>query len=263
MPIPMNQNELKKILSSLPLGDMRYFDSIGSTNNEALAWATSGAKDLSLVIADEQTAGRGRLDRKWFTPKGTALALSLILRPTAAEKPFLTRVVGLTALAVVDSLRARGLVSQIKWPNDVLLNGHKVAGILVESVWSGEEVDCLVIGIGMNVLKGAVPSAELLLFPATSLEDSLGPDVERENILGDILAGIIALRPHLGSDSFISSWEKVLAFRGEEVQVEQGDGAVLSGKLLGLEPDGSLRLRDDKSASITVRFGDVRLRPRP
>jgi BirA family transcriptional regulator, biotin operon repressor / biotin---[acetyl-CoA-carboxylase] ligase len=258
----MNQNELKKILSSLPLGDMRYFDSIGSTNNEALAWATSGAKDLSLVIADEQTAGRGRLDRKWFTPKGTALALSLILRPTGAEKPFLTRVVGLAALAVADSLRTRGLVSQIKWPNDVLLNGHKVAGILVESVWSGEEVDYLVIGIGMNVLKGAVPAAELLLFPATSLEDSLGPDVEREKVLGDILAGIIALRPHIGSDSFLSSWEKVLAFRGEEVQVEQGDGTVLNGKLLGLEPDGSLRLSDDKSASITVRFGDVRLRPR-
>lgn len=258
----MDQNELKKVLSSLPLGDIRYFDSIGSTNNEALAWGTSGAKDLSLVIANEQTAGRGRLDRKWFTPKGTALALSLILRPTAEEKPYLTRIVGLAALAVADSLRTRGLVSQVKWPNDVLLNGRKVAGILVESVWSGEDVDCLVIGIGVNVLKEAVPSDELLLFPATSLEESLGPAVQREKVLQDILAAMIALRPHLGSDSFISSWEKALAFRGEEVQVEQGDGTLLTGKLLGLEPDGSLRLSDDKSASITVRFGDVRLRPR-
>src|SRR5512138_3606420 len=101
----MNQNELKKALSKLPLGDIRYFDSIGSTNNEALAWATSGAEDLSLVIADEQTAGRGRLDRKWFTPKGTALAFSLILRPTAVEKPYLTRMVGLAALAVADALQ--------------------------------------------------------------------------------------------------------------------------------------------------------------
>src|SRR5512144_3335220 len=103
----MNQNELKKALSKLPLGDVRYFDTIGSTNNEALAWATSGAKDLSLVIADEQTAGRGRLDRKWFTPKGTALAFSLILHPSAQEKPHLTRIVGLAALAVADSLRTR------------------------------------------------------------------------------------------------------------------------------------------------------------
>src|ERR1044071_7260555 len=162
----MNQTELKKALAQLPLGDVRYFDSIGSTNNEALAWAASGVRDLSLVIAEEQTAGRGRLDRKWFTPRGTALAFSLILRPTPEEKPYLTRVVGLAALAVADSLRTRGLVAQIKWPNDVLLNGRKVSGILVESVWSGEEVDCVVTGIGMNVLKDSVPSTELLQFPA-------------------------------------------------------------------------------------------------
>src|SRR5512134_3605246 len=143
----MNQNELKKALAKLPLGDVRYFDSIGSTNNEALAWATSGAKDLSLVIADEQTAGRGRLDRKWLTPKGTALAFSLILCPTAGEKLHLTRIVGLAALAVADALRTRGLAAQIKWPNDVLLNDSKVAGILIESVWSGDEPDCVVIGI--------------------------------------------------------------------------------------------------------------------
>jgi BirA family transcriptional regulator, biotin operon repressor / biotin---[acetyl-CoA-carboxylase] ligase len=258
----MNQNELKKAIAKLPLGDIRYFDSIGSTNNEALAWATSGAKDLSLVIADEQTAGRGRLDRRWFTPKGTALAFSVILRPTAEERLHLTRIVGLAALAVADALRTRGLVSQIKWPNDVLLNGRKVAGILVESVWSGEEVDCLVIGIGMNVLKGAVPSEELLLFPATSLEGSLGPEVEREKVLRDILAGMIALRPHISSDSFIRSWEKALAFRGENVQVEQADSSLLTGRLLGLESDGSLRLSDEAGNSIPVRFGDVRLRPR-
>ena len=257
----MNENDLRKALSKLPLGDVKYFDSIGSTNNEALAWATSGAKDLSLVIADEQTEGRGRLDRKWFTPKGTALAFSLILHPTADEKPYLTRMVGLAALAVVDSLQTRGLVAQIKWPNDVLLNGRKVAGILVESVWSGEEVDCLVIGIGINILKAAIPSAELLQFPATSLEESLGPDVEREKVLQDILAGIIALRPHMGSDSFIASWAKALAFRGEQVQVEEGNGTLITGKVLGLESDGSLRLSDEQSNSITVRFGDVRLRP--
>ncbi|RPJ19271.1 MAG: biotin--[acetyl-CoA-carboxylase] ligase [Chloroflexi bacterium] len=258
----MNQNELKKSLSKLPLGlgDVRYFDSIGSTNSEALAWSAGGAKDLSLVIADEQTAGRGRLDRKWFTPRGTALAFSLILRPSAKEKPHLTRIVGLAALAVADSLRTRGLVAQIKWPNDVLLDGRKVAGILVESVWSGVEVDYVVIGVGLNVLKGAVPSAELLQFPATSLEESLGPGVERGKVLRDILAGILALRPHIGTDSFIAAWEKMLAFRDEQVQVEGGSETPMTGKLLGLESDGSLKLSSEDGKSVTVRFGDVRLR---
>ena len=125
----MNQQEFKKSLSKLRLGDLKYFDSIGSTNDEALAWAANDTPDLSLVVADEQTAGRGRQGRKWFTPKETALACSLLLRPTAEEKPFLTRIVGLAALAVTESLRMRGLNAQIKWPNDVLINNKKVAGI--------------------------------------------------------------------------------------------------------------------------------------
>src|SRR5512147_2453471 len=162
----MNQIELKKALLKLPLGDVRYFDSIGSTNNEALAWAAGGARDMSLVIADEQTAGRGRLDRKWYTPKGTALAFSIVLRPTANERPHLPRLVGLAALAVAVSLRKQGLDARIKWPNDVLIQNHKVCGILIESVWSGEDVDCVVIGIGINILEGSVPPEERLQFPA-------------------------------------------------------------------------------------------------
>src|SRR5690349_13941938 len=141
----MNQNDLKKSLSKLRLGNIKYFDSIGSTNDEALAWAAADAPDLSLIVANEQTAGRGRLDRKWSTPYDTALAFTLLLRPTEQEKPYLTRTVGLAALAVAESLRARALVAEIKWPNDVLIHGRKVCGILTESVWSGAEVDCVVI----------------------------------------------------------------------------------------------------------------------
>ena len=257
----MNQNDLKIIFSKLPLGDVRYFDSIGSTNDEALACAANDAKDLSLVVADEQTAGRGRLDRKWFTPPGTALAFSLILRPSAAERPDLSRMVGLAALSIIDSLLARGLSPQIKWPNDILLNGRKVAGILIESVWSGEAVDCTVIGMGVNVLKGAVPDNDLLLFPATSLEDALGYPVERTEVLHDILAALIVLRPQLGTNEFMRKWEELLAYRGMQVQVEMaGEGPVI-GTVSGLETDGSLHLRDQDGKSITVQFGDVRLRP--
>jgi len=257
----MNQRNLNKLLSKLHLGHLKYFDSIGSTNDEALAWAANDAKDLSLVVADEQTAGRGRLDRKWFTPPGTALAFSLILRPSAAERPDLSRMVGLAALSIADSLLARGLSPQIKWPNDILLNGHKVAGILIESVWSGEAVDCTVIGMGVNVLKGAVPDNDLLLFPATSLEDALGYPVERTEVLHNILAALIVLRPQLGTHEFMGKWEELLAYRGMQVEVEMGGEGPVIGTVSGLETDGSLQLRNQDGKSVTVQFGDVRLRP--
>ena len=257
----MNPNELNKTLSKLPLGEIKYFESIGSTNDEALAWAANEAKDLSLVIADEQTAGRGRLDRKWFTPPDTALAFSLILRPTEDERPHLPRIVGLAALAVTDALKARRLTPQIKWPNDVLVLGHKVAGILVESVWSGEDIDCVVIGVGINVLKGSVPPEEVLNFPATSLEDELGYPPDRMEVLFEFLDNLITLRPRLSTDEFLNRWAESLAFLGEQVQVELGDQPPVLGQLLGLESDGSLRLRNGHDKTVAVRFGDVRLRP--
>jgi BirA family transcriptional regulator, biotin operon repressor / biotin---[acetyl-CoA-carboxylase] ligase len=257
----MNEIKLNKLLSKLPIGKLKYFDSAGSTNDEALAWATNDAKDLSLVVADEQTAGRGRLDRKWFTPPGTALAFSLILRPSAAERPYLYRMVGLAALSVADSLLARGLSPQIKWPNDILLNGRKAVGILIEAVWSGEDIDCMVIGIGVNILKGAVPDTNMLLFPATSLEDALGHPVERAEVLYDILAAVIRLRPQISTHEFMAKWEELLAYRGRQVQVEIGSENPIIGNVLGLGTDGSLQLQDQNGRPLTVQFGDVRLRP--
>lgn len=256
----MEKQELDSILANLNLGDVRFFDSIGSTNDEALAWAKNGARDLSLVVADEQTLGRGRLDRPWFTPPKTALAFSLIMSPSQTEKPLLSRIVGLAALALTDVLQTLNLEPQIKWPNDVLLNGRKLAGILIEATWSEDEVSSLVIGMGVNIAKAAVPSTDILGFPATSLENMLGYVPDRKVILHAILANIIALRPHLGTDSFMSSWEKMLAYNGRQVRVEMGGEKSVSGRIIGLESDGSLRLKDDDGKFISVRFGDVRLR---
>ena len=256
----MNQQELDVHLSKLNLKDVRFFESIGSTNDEALSWAKNGAGDLSLVVADEQTLGRGRLNRTWFTPPKTALAFSLILRPTYAEKPHLSRIVGLAALGLADALQMLNLDPQIKWPNDVLLNGSKTAGILVETVWSDDEATYLVIGMGVNVAQGSVPAAKDLEFPATSLENMLGYIPDRKNLLRAILTNIIALRPHMGSDSFMSSWEKKLAYNGRQVRVEMGSEKSVSGEIIGLGTDGSLQLRNDDGKSISVQFGDVRLR---
>jgi BirA family biotin operon repressor/biotin-[acetyl-CoA-carboxylase] ligase len=257
----MNETSLKKKLAKLNLGGLRYFDSIGSTNDEALAWAASGAKDFSLVVADEQTQGRGRLDRKWFTPKGSSIAMSLILHPTAPMRPHLSRTVGLAALSLADACLTLGLSPKIKWPNDILLDGKKTAGILVETVWSGDEADTLVIGMGINVEKSAVPPVESLQFPAVSLEDGLGTAPKREEVISLVLTSLLRWREQIGSDGFIKAWEEKLAFRGEAVQIWAGGEESMHGRLDGLESDGSLRLRDEHDKFVIVRFGDVSLRP--
>ncbi|MBI5351165.1 MAG: biotin--[acetyl-CoA-carboxylase] ligase [Chloroflexi bacterium] len=260
----MNEHSLKKTLSKFNIGGLRYFDSLGSTNDEALAWATENARDLSIVIADEQTQGRGRLNRKWFTPKGSALAFSLILRPAAhtAMSPHLSRTVGLAALSIAESCRKLGLAPRIKWPNDILLNGKKMAGILTETVWSGDRVDSVVVGMGINVHSASVPPEEFLQFPATSIENELGKEAPaREQILYNIIESFIHWRERMGTDELIKAWEESLSFRGEQVQVKAGSENPIIGELLGLESDGSLRLRDANDKSIIVRFGDVSLRP--
>ncbi len=257
----MNERDLRKALGELSTGELHYFDSLGSTNDEALAWATQGAPDLSLVIADEQTAGRGRLGRKWFTPAGTALAFSLIFRPTEVEQAYLSRTVGLAGLAVCRALAGLSMSAELKWPNDVLVFAQKICGILVEAVWTGEDMDCQVIGIGMNLRRESVPEHAQLQFPATSLENLMSPMPERELILHDILAALIELRPKLSSAEFMKLWEEKLAFRGEVVKIQSPEGPTLQGELLGLDSDGSLRLKDENGNPVTVHFGDISLRP--
>ena len=145
----MNKDEISAALADLPLGGLRFFDSIGSTNDEALAWISEDAQDLSIVVADEQTAGRGRSGQKWLTPPGSALAFSLILRPSTLERTVPGRITGLGALALAQCCADLGITTaRIKWPNDLLLNGRKAAGILVESAWAGNVLDASVLGIG-------------------------------------------------------------------------------------------------------------------
>ena len=245
----------------MPLGGLRWFETIGSTNDAALAWVSQCAPDFSLVLADEQTSGRGRMERRWFTPPHSALAMSLILRPTLEERALPSRMTGLLALSLTDSLLELGLAPQIKWPNDVLLNGKKVAGILVEATWTGERLDAFVLGLGVNVLQTSIPPAEQLLFPATSLETELGRRIDRTELLRSILTGVLKWRPQLGMDSFLRAWDENLAFRGHQVQVEERSGQSIVGELLGLESDGSLRLRNQYGKSVTVQFGEIHLRP--
>jgi BirA family biotin operon repressor/biotin-[acetyl-CoA-carboxylase] ligase len=175
----------------------------------------------------------------------------------------------LAALSIAESCSGLGLAPRIKWPNDILLSGKKAAGILVETVWSGHDVDSLVIGMGVNVYKASVPPIEVLQFPATSLEDALEKEAPaREDILLSILKAFIRWQENIGSKEIIQAWEKLLAFRGEHVEARAelgrntrtGDALPLTGRLIGLEPDGSLRLQDSQGKPVIIRFGDVSLR---
>jgi BirA family transcriptional regulator, biotin operon repressor / biotin---[acetyl-CoA-carboxylase] ligase len=256
----MNARELQAALQDLTLGGFRFFESLGSTNDEALAWASQGADDLSIVIADEQISGRGRLGRKWFTPPQTALAFSLILRPTPSEIKYPARVTGLGALALTEAILKLGLRAQIKWPNDVLLNRKKVAGILVESIWTGDSLEAFVLGMGVNVATASVPPSDQVLFPATSIETESGQGINCVEFLREILDSLIMWRQKLATDEFIKTWESSLAFRNEEIQLIKENEKPLSGELLGLESDGSLRLKTNDKI-LTVQIGEIHLRP--
>jgi len=257
----MDELSLRKTLASLPLGGLRYFEQTGSTNDIARSWAADGAPDLALVWAEEQTSGRGRGDRRWFTPPGKALAFSLIVRPLPGEEQSVSLFSGLGAMAVCEALLMRGLHPEIKWPNDVLLKRRKVCGVLAEAVWMGGKADSIVLGIGVNVKPEAVPPPDQLIFPATSIEAELGISVDRLTLLKDVLQALLSLRLLLTKDGFHITLENHLAFRGEQVEIwEQG---VLSrmGQVEGLERDGSLRLRSDDGQVFNVQFGEVHLRP--
>jgi BirA family biotin operon repressor/biotin-[acetyl-CoA-carboxylase] ligase len=263
----MDHPQLRSLLSGLPLGGLRYFDRVSSTNEAAMMWLDQAARDYSLVVADEQTAGRGRFNRRWVTNPGAALAFSLIVRPGVEEIPHLNLFSPWGALAVAQALENRlGLHPQIKWPNDVLLSGRKISGILVETSWTGGILDGAILGIGINVSPASVPPPEELLFPAASLEEACGHPLDRWQLLRNVLEALMLLRPLLGTAQFYQAWQERLAFRGEWVIIKTGDGSGpdLHGQVIGINPDGGLRLRPEGAKpgdEFSVQVGDVHLRP--
>jgi len=257
----MDEHTLRKSLSDIPLGGLRTFVQIGSTNDVALAWAAEGAPDLALICADEQTSGRGRGDRRWFTPPGSALAFSLVLRPLPGEEQSVSMFSGLGAIAVCEALGMRNLRPEIKWPNDVLIRGRKVCGILAEAVWMGEKADSIVMGIGVNVKPESIPLSDHLNYPATSIESEMGKSVDRLTLLRDILQALLYWRSLMTKDIFPNAWDNYLAFKGILVEIWTEGVTPKKGVVEGLEPDGSLRLHSQDGQVFTMQFGEVHLRP--
>ncbi len=262
----MDQSELEHRMHNLPLSAIRYYDRIGSTNDEAAGWAAEGGPHLALVVADEQTAARGRLNRRWYTPPGTALAFSLILQGQylVHSQEAVLQVTALGALAVCDALN-QGLSSrvpaQIKWPNDVVAGRHKLAGVLAEAHWQGENLQAVILGIGINIAPDSLPSPERLDFPATCLLDVLGYAVDRWDVLHLVLGKLLGWLPSLGGPALIHAWDQRLAFRGEWVRVSIGLQPPLEGQVRGLKRDGSLKLQLPGGEERELRIGNIHLRP--
>lgn len=264
----MNQASLQNLLIDLPFGSLRYFATVGSTNDLAARWAEAGAPNLSLVVADEQTAGRGRLNRRWITPSGVGLAFSLILKPVASQEILLPNNIlsftALGALATCDALNAAlppMLPAQIKWPNDVIATRRKLAGVLAEARWSGDQLTSVILGIGINVAPPSVPPDEQLSYPATCVEAVLEAPVDRWGLLHAVLEKLLFWHARLGTPEFIAAWNARLAFRGEWVQVTTEDQPPQEGQVLGLTAEGRLRLRDRLGELHELHGGELNVRP--
>jgi BirA family biotin operon repressor/biotin-[acetyl-CoA-carboxylase] ligase len=265
---PIQGGVLYALKTKLPIDwigeKFHYYDSIESTNDLALQLAGEGAPHGTLILADEQTQGKGRDGKLWITRPGSALALSLIIRSPDLRVESLHRFVGLGALAVVDALETRDLIPRIKWPNDVLLGGKKTAGILIEGSWEGDQVEYVVVGIGVNVTPESIPGEGRMDYPVTAIEVAMGRPVNREALLLDILKALAEWYPQIESAVFIAHWDSHLAFKGEQVILGDAPSKVV-GTLMGLAPDGSLRMKTKMDGVVSARHWSTlrRLRDQP
>lgn len=225
---------------------VRHLATVDSTNEHALAMAAAGAPDGAVVVADEQTAGRGRRGRAWHSPEG-GLYLSYIVRDvdTIARPSLLTLAAGVAAARAIAD--ATGFEPDLKWPNDVLTPGcpRKLAGILAEATSVGSRVDVIVIGIGINVSMASVP-AELQAI-AASLEGELGREVSRRALQDALVARLDAEVARLragGEAQMLEAWRaRSPGSRGARVSWHEADGE-RSGVTEGIDPDGALLVRD-------------------
>ncbi len=247
-----------------PLGvDLEAVDETASTNLLASERARAGAPAGLLVVAEHQHAGRGRLDRGWAAPPGTAVLLSLLLRPDAppADWPWLPLLAG---QAVAAALSAHGVAAGLKWPNDVLLDERKLAGILVERVETPQG-PAAVVGVGLNA---STTVEELPVPTATSVALATGGTVDRTALLVDVVAALLAAHDDWsapgGRARLRAAYAAACVTVGRQVRVALPAEEELLGLAVGVDPHGRLVVRTDTGREVAVSAGDVvHVRPRP
>lgn len=238
------------------------FDSVGSTNTEAADQARRGAAEGLCVIAEEQTAGRGRHGRTWISEKGSGLYFSIVLRPKLAPRylPLITLMAG---VAVHDALEEFGVRPDIKWVNDLLVGEKKIGGILAETVETASDL-AVVVGIGINLTSRNFRAETTQT--ATSIENETGKVVAADELAESITAFLSYFYETLngpgGPADIIDSWRRRSSyFSGKNVRVTLA-GDVIEGVTDGLEENGALRVKNSDGSVRIVQAGDVeRVRP--
>ncbi len=236
---------------------VHYFRT-GSTNDDAFRLAAEGAPHGTVVLAEEQTAGRGRFGRSWYSEKSAGIHCSVLLRPplSPAAAPALTLMAGVAAREAV--AEATGLEADIRWPNDLLLRGKKCCGILTEMNAELDRLHAVVLGIGINVNHREMPHELRSL--ATSLRIEGGRTYSRVQVLAALLRALerqyhVLLRD--GAPAIVRAWSASSSYaEGKRVRVQVNSGW-FEATTAGLEPTGALRLRRDDGETVSMLSGEV------
>lgn len=240
---------------------VHLFASVGSTNDVARRLAADDAAHGTVVLADEQLAGRGQSGRSWASPPGLGIWMSLVLRPEDLSAPgLLPLYVGLAAATALDDF-CRPRRVRIKWPNDLFLGGRKLGGVLCEASWTAAGPAWVVVGIGVNVLQRAEEIPSEIRDSATSLRRETGRAAPRAQIARSLAVAIAELRHFAPDPELCGRLNDRDALRGKPVRiVDSASGEhQLSGRAAGIAEDGALRVRTAAGELKHVRAGSVRL----
>jgi len=257
---PLDVANIRERLNTRRLGaKLHYFDELRSTNSHARELAEEDGAEGEIVIAETQTEGRGRLGRRWESPAFANLYLSIILRPTLAptHAPQITLTAAVALAECVAPLIPQG--PTIKWPNDILVNGKKLAGVLTEAACAAERIEYVILGIGVNINYPIESMPPEIRSRSTSLMDLTGVRSDRETVLARLIHDLDRCYGELEESGFEvlrPRWEACFHLRGRRVRVELLD-QVLIGRARGIARDGALVLEDDHGDLKNIYAGDV------
>lgn len=258
----LTPSEIKAVLKTERMGKViHYVQTIPSTNTEAYQLALRGAEEGEVVIAESQQKGRGRLGRHWVSPPFVNLYLSLVLRPSIPPDRA-SLVTLMAAVATAEAIQASsGLQPAIKWPNDILLNEHKVAGLLNEIHSEADRVHFVILGVGVNLNSDRTMFPEEIRDSATSLKLELGRPVSRRAFVASLLMSLekwYTLFRNEGGNPVLEAWKEWARIEGKSMRIVSF-GETVVGKAVGIDSEGKLILKTE-SGERRIIAGDVQYR---